>query len=100
MPVTTHVCARGGGHGQELVLDEVRLGGGGRANVVCLIGLASACTAISDQAYHLNVEAVLVGVRVDGDGTNAELASRADHAACNLSTVGVSPQPLSKRPTG
>lgn len=36
---------------------------------------------------HLDVQAVLVGVRVDGDGADAELAGGADHTARDLATV-------------
>lgn len=50
---------------------------------------SSAWRQLADQgfaAHHLDVKAVLVGIRVDRDSANAELASNTDDTAGNLTT--------------
>ena len=69
------VCA-GLLRGIDDLLDyEVRLGRGARADVYGRIGVT-------------HVERVTVGVRVDGDGLDAEFAASALDAQCDLATIG------------
>ena len=70
-----HLSASGARHAQNRVAAQVRVDGGRGANVVRLVG-------------HAHVLRARVGVRVDGDGLDAEAAARAHHATRNLAAVG------------
>ena len=59
----------------EAVDHEVALGGGGGTDRVRLVG-------------HLHVQRLAVGLREDGDGRDAQLAARAQHADGDLAAVG------------
>ncbi len=60
---------------EDLVDDEIGLSRGGRADGDRLV-------------RHFNVERVLVGFRVDGDGLDAHAARRLDDAAGYLAAIG------------
>ena len=61
--------------GDDLVDHEIGLVGGGRADVHGLVG-------------HVDMERILVGVGIDGDGLDAHPARRLDDAAGDLATIG------------
>ncbi len=59
----------------DLVDEQIGLGGGRRTDVDGLIG-------------HFHVQRLLIGIRIDGDGLDAHLARSLDDAAGDLATVG------------
>ena len=69
------VGARGVGGGDDVVGAEIAVAGGGEADVVGFVGEG-------------NVEGVLVGVGIDGDGAQAHAAGGADDPAGDFAAVG------------
>ena len=61
--------------GNELLLVEIALGGGGGAESHRVVGLQ-------------DVERLAISVREDGDAADAELAAGPDHPNSNLSAIG------------
>mmetsp|Transcript_20317 Transcript_20317/g.39855 ORF Transcript_20317/g.39855 Transcript_20317/m.39855 type:complete len:401 (+) Transcript_20317:1249-2451(+) len=60
---------------EDLVHIKVGLSRSSRSHTVCLVS-------------HFHVHGVLIGLRIDGNGLNAELTGSLDYTAGNLTTVG------------